>query len=586
MKSLLIAALALLVAGLNPAAAATPDLHDASATYEAFKSSQQTSYEAVDAQYRAAMAAAPDDVELAIARCRFIENFSYAEDIDWSEAAGDALDRCRGELEKRWPDSPPARVFRLDYATGEEAIPLAEKAWRDSSQWPKELRARIAAHLHGFYEDEDPRKAGRYAVIAARLGDSDTVVPAITYLAGKGENAQAVKLARDSEPATSSWMASRRVKALATMGDTAAARHELDRSLGAGLEISAASQVQAYLADHDLKAANKAALNLGPDAEATTARFELALANGDVDEVTSMVDFEDGFETWIARYSTAVALAPAAAFTSLLAFTLAIALGLLAFALLPGLLLVPVHYRGLMRRVRDRAPVPMFEGIGLRHAWIAGSFIIVIPALVLLVMRPDAIGSIFLGGEESGSTQFSVVAVGMLLTWVALLPWQRRLYLPPTTGRHPLSLRTAGVVVAGWGVIYAIGLLSALVYQASIGGDSSTLQTRTVEALVENSSTQYGVLVTLLLIAGLVPVVEELVFRGMLLGGLSRHISFGWANALQSLLFASIHGDPPRFLVYTAVGWIAGWLTRRYGSLLPAIALHALNNAIATWMHG
>jgi membrane protease YdiL (CAAX protease family) len=70
----------------------------------------------------------------------------------------------------------------------------------------------------------------------------------------------------------------------------------------------------------------------------------------------------------------------------------------------------------------------------------------------------------------------------------------------------------------------------------------------------------------------------------MLLGGMSRHISFGWANALQSLLFASIHGDPPRFLVYAALGWLAGWLTRRYGTLLPAIALHALNNAMATWV--
>jgi uncharacterized protein len=85
----------------------------------------------------------------------------------------------------------------------------------------------------------------------------------------------------------------------------------------------------------------------------------------------------------------------------------------------------------------------------------------------------------------------------------------------------------------------------------------------------------------LLLVALLVPVIEELVFRGLLLGGLSRHLGFGWANALQAALFAVIHDDPRRLPFYFAMGLTTGWLTRKTKSLAPAIALHALNNLIA-----
>jgi membrane protease YdiL (CAAX protease family) len=42
-----------------------------------------------------------------------------------------------------------------------------------------------------------------------------------------------------------------------------------------------------------------------------------------------------------------------------------------------------------------------------------------------------------------------------------------------------------------------------------------------------------------------------------------------------------MHADPPRFVFYFAMGLFGGWLVRRTGSIAPAIALHALNNAWA-----
>ena len=171
---------------------------------------------------------------------------------------------------------------------------------------------------------------------------------------------------------------------------------------------------------------------------------------------------------------------------------------------------------------------------------------------------------------------------------------------PPGTGRassrdwltQTVPAERAHGLLAPWVLHTGLGPDAAgsgfmtLVHKAFIGGDSSTLQTRTVEALITNSWSEYGFLATWLCIGVLTPIVEEAVFRGMLLGGMARHISVGWANLVQALLFATVHGAAPRFLVYFAMALAAGWMTRRYRSLLPAIALHALNNTVALLIHG
>jgi membrane protease YdiL (CAAX protease family) len=265
----------------------------------------------------------------------------------------------------------------------------------------------------------------------------------------------------------------------------------------------------------------------------------------------------------------------------LLPFTLLLIFAVFATALVPAALLVPVHYRGLARRVRDRMPMPMFERIGLRHAWLAGAVVLIVPTLAVFAMRPDAIGALFSGGKENATTQFSVALVGSLLSLCVLLPWASRLRMPALPGRGVFRWQVALVVACCWLAIYAAGMLSHVVMQGLLGGDHATLQTKMVEALLHDGTSRHGLFVAWLMIAALTPVLEEMVFRGMLLGGMSRHISFGWSNFWQALLFASAHGDPPRFAVYFLMGLLAGWLTRRYRSLLPAIALHALNNSIA-----
>lgn len=82
------------------------------------------------------------------------------------------------------------------------------------------------------------------------------------------------------------------------------------------------------------------------------------------------------------------------------------------------------------------------------------------------------------------------------------------------------------------------------------------------------------------LAAGLAPVCEEAAFRGYLQRTLERASGPRVAIAVSGLLFAARHLDPLRFAPLVLLGVLFGWLSWRSGSLWPAIAAHAANNAV------
>lgn len=90
-------------------------------------------------------------------------------------------------------------------------------------------------------------------------------------------------------------------------------------------------------------------------------------------------------------------------------------------------------------------------------------------------------------------------------------------------------------------------------------------------------------LVALLAIAVVAPIVEEIAFRGYLFPALTRRRGPWVGAALTAVLFAAAHAAvyPIRFLpALAAFGFGACLLYWFTGSLLPCIALHALNNGL------
>lgn len=83
-----------------------------------------------------------------------------------------------------------------------------------------------------------------------------------------------------------------------------------------------------------------------------------------------------------------------------------------------------------------------------------------------------------------------------------------------------------------------------------------------------------------LYIAVIPGVCEELLFRGFLLGGLSRSARRGWAIAVSALIFGLFHFVLFKIPVTVALGALLGWLCWQARSIWPAMLAHVVHNAI------
>ena len=91
----------------------------------------------------------------------------------------------------------------------------------------------------------------------------------------------------------------------------------------------------------------------------------------------------------------------------------------------------------------------------------------------------------------------------------------------------------------------------------------------------------YGIVAMLLIFAVAVPVIEELVFRGVLLEASRGQVTFLFAALAQAALFALIHeswADMPALFLFGLVG---AWLVKRSGGLLAPIVMHSTFNLTA-----
>jgi CAAX protease family protein len=89
-----------------------------------------------------------------------------------------------------------------------------------------------------------------------------------------------------------------------------------------------------------------------------------------------------------------------------------------------------------------------------------------------------------------------------------------------------------------------------------------------------------GVVLLILLVVIGAPIVEELFFRGFLMGALERATGKAWALWISALLFGAGHFEPLQTAALVLFGLVAGYLVQRYDRLGPSIFAHMGFNAV------
>jgi len=87
-----------------------------------------------------------------------------------------------------------------------------------------------------------------------------------------------------------------------------------------------------------------------------------------------------------------------------------------------------------------------------------------------------------------------------------------------------------------------------------------------------------GSVAATLAVCVMAPLLEEMLFRGIVLRGFLQRYSRWQAILGSALLFGVAHMNIYQFLVGLVLGTVLGWLYERTRSLIPCIALHAAYN--------
>jgi len=145
------------------------------------------------------------------------------------------------------------------------------------------------------------------------------------------------------------------------------------------------------------------------------------------------------------------------------------------------------------------------------------------------------------------------------------------------------SAKHFGLAVLAWFGIVSVALAVYLLLSPVTGGVAeSARQILSVATDVKRLNGQPAAAWAVAIARGclIVPVFEEVFFRGLMLGWLRKHLADRGAIAVSAALFAVMHGYPIVLPYAFIAGLFTGWLRIRTGSTLNTILLHVLNNVV------
>ena len=170
---------------------------------------------------------------------------------------------------------------------------------------------------------------------------------------------------------------------------------------------------------------------------------------------------------------------------------------------------------------------------------------------------------------------------GLIYGLSCFLVWQ--LYASNKPVLEFLAIRRTHPVLPVLGLLLGIALqapadtLQAIV-EAVAGPPSEELLLR--RAAMMRAESELEAAMMMLSAACVVPLVEELLFRGAFFGGLRSHSSAVSAAFMSGLAFVICHLDPRVWLPLAAVAVVLSLLRVVSGSVLPGFALHLAFNAV------
>jgi membrane protease YdiL (CAAX protease family) len=204
------------------------------------------------------------------------------------------------------------------------------------------------------------------------------------------------------------------------------------------------------------------------------------------------------------------------------------------------------------------------------------------PVLMLFILAAMHFSRYILAGSEDVADLFLSISLVQIL--VLLLPCmlyyllkKRKLATPMPVS--PMKMRHIALTLFGGGVLIIGNLLIKFFYRAVAEQSVSTPAFFEGLSAGEGELSFAGILLSMVIIPA---VCEELLFRGVIL---SEYRALGQGNAvlISAICFAMLHFSVTNFPVYLFVGILLGVITNASRSVVPAMLLHVLSNALSVF---
>lgn len=191
-------------------------------------------------------------------------------------------------------------------------------------------------------------------------------------------------------------------------------------------------------------------------------------------------------------------------------------------------------------------------------------------ALLAAVAQADQLLDTDLAGR------LETVAVVLLVIYLAAVRWAARHFDTPVAELCPVRPVPSAYIVPMFLTVLGLSVLASEL-AGQIDRQFPTPLTYIPNFFGEFRA-NFAVFTLVVIVAA--PLSEEPLFRGVFLRGFRGSYGPWHAVLLSAALFALVHEDLRHVPVPFVLGLVWGWWTLRTGSLVPALAAHALHNGL------
>ncbi|PCJ94858.1 MAG: hypothetical protein COA50_10765 [Flavobacteriaceae bacterium] len=544
----------------------------------------------------------PKNITAKVERCKFIEN-SYWDEYEDYNLKYDETEECIANLYDTYPENPKVLVYRAENLYAEEQLEVLEAASslidEDKDAWSNFDKAEISKMLGQYYQDENNWLALKHFKRSQRLNSNQDLSLTIARIQVDMKNLDEAKetLLSRIDTDTILWRMNQKANLLVELKspnealslfaiiserdstyidneEMATAMSDLDDYVSARVflvkdtvqEWNKSGKLQT-LFKHDLKYSETEV------ALATYRRMQQLNSNDDFFGIKRLkIFFKDVTLRWNLSECFHFML-------------FIISIGILF--LIPYLWVLPLHYLGVYIKDKFKAPVPKLDFVWtMKHFWII-SFLYLLAQFILTIAfyYEDTINYLFevtmsyIEEEESiedsaNSSVFYILFMFALTSLILTKKALRHVFNTNLTLMRTLALSVGFLIFNGV-------LLQLLRLFIDIDGVEAAGVILNAKQEIMAILSEYGFLLSMLLVGIIGPIYEEIIFRGVLLGSLEKHLGFVIANVVQAVMFALVHFDLSLFIFYFVFGFITGIFVKRTQGLLTGIIFHCINNSFA-----